>query len=382
MENKKETVNELLFFIQNKLHCTTKDAIVEICVKFNSLDEIQSAISCLESALRIRLSKRHKSDDLQQKLVTDLYDKIWSLDASPTQIRFLAADLSRIPRETDSESCATIEQMLASVHNLRTAVSHLQSKMVTQDVLDATLTRFYSNSVDNISNTNVNDNNDDDRGRPSNADSITRDGGLSLHPSNLPPRLPSAPLVPLSPSAPSLSQETPATFASAAATATAATTAAAAAAAATSSSSISASLSLNNKRKQDVIQRQRGKVGGGGGGGRKNTNRDKNSAVIIGQNVNSGVVSWRGADLTVSRYIGRVALNTTAEEISSWLESKNVDVVSIEAIPTKHQCFSSFKLVIKKAHLETISERDFWPMGVLVGPWWPPKKTTEVEPAV
>ena len=94
MENKKETVNELLFFIQNKIHCTTKDAIVEICVKFYSLDEIQSAISCLESALRIRLSKRHKSDDLQQKLVTDLYDKIWSLDASPTQIRLLAADLS------------------------------------------------------------------------------------------------------------------------------------------------------------------------------------------------------------------------------------------------------------------------------------------------
>ena len=110
MEKNKDTVNELLFFIKNKIHCTTKDAIVEICVKFYSLEEIQSATSCLESALGIRLSKRHKSDDLQQKLVTYLYDKIWSMDASSTQIRFLAADLSRIPRENEkSESCATIE---------------------------------------------------------------------------------------------------------------------------------------------------------------------------------------------------------------------------------------------------------------------------------
>ena len=159
METK--TVNELLFFIQNKIHCTTKDAIVEICVKFYSLEEIQSAVSCLESALNIRLSKRNKSDDIQQKLVTDLYDKIWSLDSSATQIRFLAADLSRIPRDTDSESCATIEQMLATVHNLRTAVSQLQSKMVTRDVLDATLTRFCSNSV-NVNNISGNNNNDND----------------------------------------------------------------------------------------------------------------------------------------------------------------------------------------------------------------------------
>ena len=86
----------------------------------------------------------------------------------------------------------------------------------------------------------------------------------------------------------------------------------------------------------------------------------------------------------MSRCIGRVALGTPAEEIRSWLESKSVDVVSIEAIPTKHQRFTSFKLVIKKSQLELISEQDFWPMGVLVGPWWPAKSnpTTEVEPVV
>ena len=124
----------------------------------------------------------------------------------------------------------------------------------------------------------------------------------------------------------------------------------------------------------------------GGGGGRpfreerKNAKRDKNSSIIIGQNVNAGVVSWKGADLTVTRYVGRVAVGTSAEEIRTWLESKNVNVVGIEAISTKHQRFSSFKLTIKKAQLEIITERDFWPLGVLVGPWWPPKApSTEVQ---
>ena len=115
-----EIVNELLFFVQNKIHAMTKDAIVDMCVQFFSLEEIQLVVSCLESALNIRLSKRHKSVDIQQKLFTDLYDKIWSLNASSTQICFLAADLSRVPRERDNtESLASTEQLLASIHHLR-----------------------------------------------------------------------------------------------------------------------------------------------------------------------------------------------------------------------------------------------------------------------
>ena len=67
MEGKDEklVVNELLFYIQNKIHATPKDAIVESCVKFYTIDEITTAISVFESALKIRLSKRNKSDDLQ-----------------------------------------------------------------------------------------------------------------------------------------------------------------------------------------------------------------------------------------------------------------------------------------------------------------------------
>ena len=61
--NDKLIVNKLLFYIQNKIHVTTKDAIVETCVKFYSLDEITDGISVLESKLKIRLSKRKNADN-------------------------------------------------------------------------------------------------------------------------------------------------------------------------------------------------------------------------------------------------------------------------------------------------------------------------------
>ena len=67
-KNDKLIANELLFFIQNKIDSSAKDAIVDTVIKFYSLDEINASISLLESTLNICLSKRNKSDDLYSKL--------------------------------------------------------------------------------------------------------------------------------------------------------------------------------------------------------------------------------------------------------------------------------------------------------------------------
>ena len=80
----------------------------------------------------------------------------------------------------------------------------------------------------------------------------------------------------------------------------------------------------------------------------KNSNRGKNSSIVIGRKVNAGVVSWKGADLTVAKWIGRAALGTTENDIRATVESNGADVVSVEAIETKHGRFASFKLVVKK----------------------------------
>ena len=60
------------------------------------------------------------------------------------------------------------------------------------------------------------------------------------------------------------------------------------------------------------------------------------------------------------------------------LEARNVKVVSLEAIETKHDRFASFKLVVKKSQLEIVEKDTFWPDGVVVGRWWSAKSTAPV----
>ena len=89
--------------------------------------------------------------------------------------------------------------------------------------------------------------------------------------------------------------------------------------------------------------------------------------------VSAGVVSWKGADLTIIKFIGRCAIGTTTDDIKATLDSHGVEIVSLEPAPTKHSRFASFKLVVKKAQQDVVENGEIWPEGVLVGRWWPPK---------
>ena len=94
-------------------------------------------------------------------------------------------------------------------------------------------------------------------------------------------------------------------------------------------------------------------------------------------------MSLKGADLTLARYIGRLALGTTAEQIRASLTDQNVTVVSCEEIPNKHThpSFTSFKLIIKKSQLQIIEMDKFWPDGVIVGRYWLPWAAPETKDA-
>ena len=98
--------------------------------------------------------------------------------------------------------------------------------------------------------------------------------------------------------------------------------------------------------------------------------------LIIGKSVNAGVVSWKGADLTVARYLGRVALGTSKEEISSFLQGKGVEIVELLPLTLKHERFLSFKLVVKRAQLSLVENEDLWPEGVVVGRFWSAKSSS------
>ena len=341
----KPVVNELLCFITNKIHVTTKDAIVDICARFYSIEEIHKAIAVLESSSDVRISKRNKGDST--KMITDIYEKLFTLDAAAKSIIFVAVDLSRVPQDSrDSDSLVSTEQLLATIQNMKQMIREIQSQMVTKDQLRDSL--------------------------------------------NLQPSVNSAP--PLTPSAPPLSQES--AFTSVVTIPAPSPVAVASVAAPkpdASSSSSSSSMgprsshkpsalrSMDSSEYEDVVGRQRSKVKGQQQSSTKSDSaprRGKKNTVVIGKKVSGGEVSWRGADLTVPRYIGRVALGTTTEDVKSLLIDNGVDVVSLDPLSLKHNRFLSFKLVIKKSQLPLIENPDFWPEGVMVGRWWNGKPTT------
>lgn len=367
-------VSELLFFIKNKLGSTTKDAVINMCVKFYFENEITAAFSSLENTLNVRLPKRYnKGEDVILKQVTVLYEKLFSLDASASPIRFLAEDITRIPsaewEQENSDSLASPEQLLASIVSLRRTVTHLQSQMISRD--------FFESSLARLTGCNF-------------APSASTEDFPPLAPPPLPPPhgrplTPSAPVLSQSSSAAPSAPPTPASTSSASEAALAPTLSASAAAAADLAPSSSA-INLHGRRRNEVVDRQRGKVGqkpsSAGEDKRPSNKRDRNSPIVIGKNVNSGLMSIKGADLTVARYIGRLALDTTAEQIRASLVERKVDVVSCDPIPSRrnHPSFTSFKLVVKRSQLPIIERDDFWPDGVIVGRYWAPK-TTETDAA-
>ena len=381
---KTKHINEHLFYIQNKIHATAKDVLINSCIKFYSLEETTSAIELLETVLSTRISKRNKADDLHSKLLNDLYEKIWSLDAAATQIpKFLAADLSRVPRERENtESLASTEQLLASIHNLKSTVIYLQQKMVTRELLESSLAQLQLSSTSSATETY---HPSDSSSSSSTAPPSTAPSPTSAAPSPSPPLgtpistsnepstsgsnmasnvasnmtldtsalLPPPPGAPFSPTAPSFSQVEDISPES------------------TSVPSLGRNEYAEVIKKQNMktshgrVQRQEGKS-------KPSAKRGANS-VIIGKKVNTGLLSFKGADLTVARYVGRVALGTTVDEIRSSLEQINVEAVSLTAITLNHNRFASFKLVVKRSQLGLIENPDFWPEGVIIGRWWSPK---------
>ena len=101
------------------------------------------------------------------------------------------------------------------------------------------------------------------------------------------------------------------------------------------------------------------------------------SRVIIGKKVNEGLLSVKGADLTVNKYIGRLHNDVTSEAMREFLVAQQITVVKLEQLETKHGRFKSFRLRVKRDDLEKIEQRDFWPEGVLCGPFFRPKTNKE-----
>ena len=133
---------------------------------------------------------------------------------------------------------------------------------------------------------------------------------------------------------------------------------------------------------------------GSGGGGVRSGNRGKGirqnrhqrdkressrSKTIIGKSVKDGLISVKGADLTVNKYVGRFHNDVTLDGLRDYIVSQNVTVVELEQLDTKHGRFKSFRLRVKRAELDRIEDADFWPQGVIFSSFFRPK--SEEHPA-
>ena len=109
---------------------------------------------------------------------------------------------------------------------------------------------------------------------------------------------------------------------------------------------------------------------------RRDTQRTK---IVIGKNVSNGLMSFKGADLTISQYIGRVSNGTTIQNVRDYVTHRNVEIVDLEQLSTRHDQFQSYKLVVKKTELEKIEREDFWPEGVLSRRFFQPRQRDSAE---
>ena len=88
--------------------------------------------------------------------------------------------------------------------------------------------------------------------------------------------------------------------------------------------------------------------------------------LVVGKKVSAGVLSWKGADLTHTYYVGNVDINVTKEDMKQNIEGQGVAVVELEEIPQRHNRSKSFKLCIRRRDAEIIKDDEFWPEGIVV----------------
>ena len=99
---------------------------------------------------------------------------------------------------------------------------------------------------------------------------------------------------------------------------------------------------------------------------RSSSRARKPNNLVVGKKVNNGLLSLRGADLTVSLYVGQIDNSFEVNDIRSFIEGQNVNVVELEELVRRHNRFKSVRLCIRKKDMDLIKDPDFWPEGIVV----------------
>lgn len=95
--------------------------------------------------------------------------------------------------------------------------------------------------------------------------------------------------------------------------------------------------------------------------------------VIIGSNTQRG--GLKSVDKFKWVFISRCAPDTSVEDIVSYITCDGIEISKSEKLKTKYSDYSSFKVCILDKYFERVLCPDFWPEGVFVKEYDPPRNT-------
>jgi hypothetical protein len=97
------------------------------------------------------------------------------------------------------------------------------------------------------------------------------------------------------------------------------------------------------------------------------------SLMIVGKSISVGLIYIKGADLTVNRHIGCIDNSVELETLCQYVSTKDVTVVELEQLDTKHSRFKSFRLRVKKLEIRKVDDPEFWEEKIIIRPFYKPR---------
>ena len=93
-ESDKVIVSELLFYIQNRIKCISKDILIVLCAKSFSADEIKQEKTRFFDSINVRTTERKKGPEQLSRNLPDIVDKMIELDDTGSDVTpiFVACD--------------------------------------------------------------------------------------------------------------------------------------------------------------------------------------------------------------------------------------------------------------------------------------------------
>ena len=329
-------VNDTLYFIYGSLKFDNESNVIRKCESFYAISEIVKAKNDLFDAVQSfscmtgvkNVNRQTRNDAGVRKTVEDIIFIFKKCDNDGVALpRIFSSDFCNIPRPESPDG------LISKIDTVMSMLFAMQKTFITTESLSATLRdlrrEFHQRDV-------VNDNGRDERSFAA-AVSIGATGAAGATGAIPSSEAPSSPLLFSQTPRPSLDEET---------------------------RQFQRPKTPAPRKAQQQSSRPRES---------SRRRASSKSRIIIGKKVNDGLVSFKGVDQTITKYIGHVENSVGEDDIRNWIEAGGVSVVELSDLVRRHSLWKSFKVTVKRSDITKIEDPLFWPGGVVVRPFYRPK---------